>query len=98
MLLESRLNTVRAACGLVLPGEPPPEMLQENGDGISGGETYHGGQNDYQNNSKIILICNRTNRKLLGKLNSFRVGNGNFENSKLFEGLVIFEHNTQPHT
>ena len=53
-----------------------------------------GGQNDYLNNSKIILICNRTNTKLPGKLNSFRVGNGNFENSKLFEGLVIFKKNT----
>ena len=52
---------------------------------------YHGGENDYLNNSKIILICNRTNTKLPGKLNSFRVGNGNFENSKLFEGPVIFE-------
>ena len=38
-----------------------------------------------------ILICNRTNKKFPGKLNSFRVGNGNFENSKSFEGLVIFE-------
>ena len=47
---------------------------------------------------ETILICNRTNKKLQGKLNSFRVSNGNFENSKLFEGLVIFEHNTQPHT
>ena len=28
---------------------------------------------------------------------SFRVGNGNFENSKLFEGLVILKKNTQPH-
>ena len=37
------------------------------------------------------LICNRTNKKFPGKLNSFRVDNGNFENSKLFEGLVIFE-------
>ena len=52
---------------------------------------YHGGQNDYLNISKIILICNRTNTKLPGKLNSFRVGNGNFENSKLFEGLVILK-------
>ena len=55
----------------------------------------HGGQNDYLNNSKIILICNRTNTKLPGKLNSFRVGNGNFENSKLFEGLVILKKKTQ---
>ena len=47
---------------------------------------------------ETILICNRTNKKLQGKLNSFRVGNGNFENSKLFDGLAIFEHNTQPHT
>ena len=43
--------------------------------------------------TKIILetisFCNRTNNKFLGKFNSFRVGNGNFENSKLFEGLVI---------
>ena len=28
---------------------------------------YHGGANDYLNNSKIILICNRTNTKLPGK-------------------------------
>ena len=52
--------------------------------------------------AKIILenniICNRTDKKFQGKFNSFRVGNGNFKNSKLFEGLVIFEHNTQPHT
>ena len=45
--------------------------------------------------TKIILettlICNRTNKKLQGKLNSFRVGNGNFGIWKLFEGLVIFE-------
>ena len=47
---------------------------------------------------ETILICNRTNKKLSGKVNSFRVGDGNFENSKLFEGLVIFEHNTLPHT
>ena len=33
---------------------------------------------------KLFLICYRTNRKLPGKLNSFRVGNGNFENWKLF--------------
>ena len=33
---------------------------------------YHGGQNDYQNNSKIILICNRTNKKLPGKLKCFQ--------------------------
>ena len=56
---------------------------------------HHAGQNDYLNNSKIILICNRTNTKLPGKLNSFRVGNGNFENSKLFEGPVILKKNTQ---
>ena len=56
---------------------------------------YHGGQNDYLNNSKVILICNRTNAKLSGKLNSLRVGNGNFENSKLFEGLVILKKKTQ---
>ena len=47
--------------------------------------------------AKIILennlICNRTNTKL--QKNSFRVGNGNFENSKLFEGLVILRKNTQ---
>ena len=62
---------------------------------------YHGGENDYLNNSKIILICNRTNTRLPGKLNSFRVGNGNFENSKLFEGLVILRKNkdlTSAHT
>ena len=56
---------------------------------IMGLASYHGGQNDYLNNSKIILICNRTNTKLPGKLNSFRVGNGNFENSKFFEGPAI---------
>ena len=38
---------------------------------------------------------NRTNKKLPGKINSFRVGNGNFENSKLFEGLIILKKNTQ---
>ena len=38
---------------------------------------------------------NRTNKKLPGKLNSFRVGNGNFENSKLFEGLIILKKNTK---
>ena len=43
---------------------------------------------------ETILICNRTNKKFPGKLNSFRVGNGNFENSKLFESLVIFEQKT----
>ena len=58
-------------------------------------QIYHGGENDYLNNSKIILICNRTNTKLPGKLNSFRVGNGNFENSKLFGGPVILKKNTQ---
>ena len=37
-----------------------------------------------------ILICNLTNNKFQEKLkNAFRVGNGNCENSKLFEGLVI---------
>ena len=35
----------------------------------------HGGQNDYQNNSKIILICNRTNKKKSGKKIVFGVGN-----------------------
>ena len=50
---------------------------------------YHGSQNDYQNNSKIILICNRTNKKLPGRKSCSGLVTGNFENSKLFEGLVI---------
>ena len=45
---------------------------------------------NHLNNSKIILICNRTKRKLPKKSKkTFRVGNGNFENSKLFEGSGI---------
>ena len=48
---------------------------------------YHAGQNDYLNNSKIILISNRTYTKFPGKWkNAFKVGNDNFENSKLMEG------------
>ena len=46
-------------------------------------------KNDYQNNSKIILICNRTNKKLPGRKSCAELVTGNFENSKLFEGLVI---------
>ena len=53
--------------------------------------SYHGGQNDYQNNSKIILICNRTNKKLPGRKSCSALVTGNFENSKLFEGLVILK-------
>ena len=59
---------------------------------------YHGGENDYQNNSSNNFNMQSHRQKLQGKFNSFRFGNGNLENSKLFEGLVIFEHNTQPHT
>ena len=41
---------------------------------------------DYQNNSKIILICNFHKQNDTGKIN--RVGNGNFEKSNLIEGPV----------
>ena len=43
--------------------------------------------------TKIILetisICNRTNKKITGKKIVFGLVSGNFENSKVFEGLVI---------
>ena len=58
---------------------------------------YHGGQNDYQNNSKIILICNRTNKKLPGRKSCSGLVTGNFESSKLFEGLVILKKKKTRH-
>ena len=51
----------------------------------------HGGQNDYQNNCWKKFICNRTNKKLPGRKSCSRLATGNFENSKLFEGLVILK-------
>ena len=54
-------------------------------------ELYLAGQNDYQNNSKIILICNFHKQKLPGKLNSFKVGNGNFEIFEIIRGSGNFE-------
>ena len=38
-----------------------------------------------------ILICNRTNKKLPGRKSCSGLVTGNFENSKLFEGLVILK-------
>ena len=83
---RSPLSLCQKAHGEVDPRQNPMDSSMR---------TYHGGQNDYLNNSKIIVICNRTNTKLPGKLNSFRVGNGNFENSKFFGCPVILKKNTQ---
>ena len=64
----------------------------------AGGSTYHGGQNDYQNNSKIILFCNRTNKQFPGRKSCSGLVTSNFENSKLFEGLVILNRKKkEPH-
>ena len=38
---------------------------------------------------ETILICNRTNKKFPGRKSCSGLVTGNFENSKLFEGLVI---------
>ena len=40
---------------------------------------------------ETILICNRTNKKLPGRKSCSGLVTGNFENSKLFEGLVILK-------
>ena len=75
---------------------PITAALYHNGSlGIS--STYHGSQNDYQNNSKIILICNRTNKKLPGRKSCSGLVTGNFENSKLVEGLVILKKKPDNH-
>ena len=66
---------------------------------------HHAGPNDYPKNIANNLICNFTNKKLLENSIAFKVGNGNLENSKIFEGLVILKtkktgkvKTTQPHT
>ena len=48
---------------------------------------------------KLILICNRTNKKLPGRKSCSGLVTGNFENSKLFEGLVILnkKKKQEPH-
>ena len=43
---------------------------------------------------ETILICNRTNKKLPGRKSCSGLVTGNFENSKLFEGLVILKKKT----
>ena len=49
--------------------------------------------------TKIILenhlICNLTNKKIPGKKSCSGLATGNFENSKLFEGLVILNKKKQ---
>ena len=42
-----------------------------------------------------ILICNRTNKKFTEKKSCWGLATGNFENSKLFEGLVILIKNKE---
>ena len=54
-------------------------------------DQYNGGENDYLNNSKIILICNRTNRKLLGRKSCSGLVTGNFEKFEIIRGSGNFE-------